>query len=264
MGLIYGDLTHQLIGCLFHVHNSLGVGYDEFTYHKALERRFRAIGIDHRSKEHKVLTHRGRKVREFEADFVNFGKIILELKTLKSNFVRANYIQLISELKVWEMCLGLLVNFGLQKVEIVRIPYTEKSKILHEDYNYIRDCMSGQDRTILARLRDAILYVFATHGLGYGEVTCRKLIEAELDFRRINYQNRSAIEVSYEGETISVFKMKPLLIENHLICDIEALEEQVDFYDIAKIQSYLRALNLKTGVVVNFGKTALEIRGIRV
>jgi len=69
--------------------------------------------------------------------------------------------------------------------------------------------------------------------------------------------------VSYEGEIISVFKMKPLLIENRIICDFKALEEKVDFYDIAKIQSYLKALNLKTGVIVNFGKNDLEIRGIR-
>jgi GxxExxY protein len=263
MELIYEDLTHELIGCFFHVHNSLGVGYDEFTYHKALERRFRKKGFDHRSEERKTLTHRGRKAREFKADFITFDKIILELKMLQSNFVRANYVQIISELKLWQMRLGLLVNFGLQKVEIERIPFTEKAKTINENYDYIRDCLAEHDRDILARLRDAILYVFEMHGLGYGEVTCRKLIETELDFRKIKYQNRSPIEINYEGETISIFKMKPLLIENRVICDIRALEEKIDFYDIAKIQSYLRGLSLKIGVVVNFGKTELEVRGTR-
>ncbi|MDZ7291175.1 MAG: GxxExxY protein [candidate division KSB1 bacterium] len=264
MELIYEDLTHELIGCFFQVHNTLGVGYDEFTYHKALERRFRKAGIGHRSEERKALMHRGRKVREFKADLITFDKIILELKTLQSNFVRANYVQIISELKLWEMCLGLLVNFGLQKVEIERIPFTEKTKTVQENYDYVRDGMTALDRDILARLRDTILHVFETHGLGYGEVTYRKLVEAELDFRQIKFQHRSPIEVSYEGEIISVFKMKPLLIENRIICDIKALEEKIDFYDIAKIQSYLKALNLKIGLVVNFGKNDLEIRGIRV
>lgn len=69
--------------------------------------------------------------------------------------------------------------------------------------------------------------------------------------------------MNYEGETISIFKMKPLLIENRLICDIKALHEKIDFYDIAKVQSYLRALNLNTGIIVNFGKKDLEIQGIR-
>jgi len=263
MELIYEDLTHDLIGCCFDVHNSLGVGYDEPTYHKALARRFGKRGIAHCFKEHKVLLHRGRKAREFEADLIAFDKIILELKVLQSNFIRANYVQIISELKLWKMQLGLLVNFGLQKVEIERIPFTEKAKTVNENYDYIKNFLTEHDRKILVKLREAILYVFEAHGLGYGEVTCRKLFETELDFRQVKYQNRSPIEVNYEGEIISVFKMKPLLIENRVICDIRALDEKIDFYDIAKVQSYLRALGLKIGVIVNFGKNELEIRGVR-
>jgi GxxExxY protein len=203
-------------------------------------------------------------VREFKADLITFDKIILELKSLQSGFIKSNYVQIISELMLWQMQLGLLVNFGLQKVEIERIPFTEKEKVIHENYDYIRDCLTAQDREILARVRDAILYVFEVHGLGYSAVTYRRIFEKELDFRQIQYQNRTPIELSYDGEILSIFKMKPLLIENRIICDIKALHEKVDFYDIAKIQSYLRALDLKIGIIINFGKNDLEIRGIRV
>ncbi len=263
MELIYEDLTRELIGCFFHVHNSLGVGYDEPAYHKALDRRFLKKGIAYRSKEHRILFHRDRKVREYEADFITFDKIILELKALHSGFIKPNYVQIISELKLWQMNLGLLVNFGLQKVEVERIPFTEKVKANQENYDYIKDCLTVRDREIIDRLRDAILYVFEAHGLGYHDVTCRQILEKELDFQRIKYQNRTPIELNYDGDIISVFKMKPLLIENRVICDIKALHEKIDFYDIAKIQSYLRALGLKIGIIANFGKNALEIRGIR-
>jgi GxxExxY protein len=209
------------------------------------------------------LTHRGKKVREFEADFTTFGKIILELKALQSGFVRANYVQIISELKLWGMQLGLLVNFGLQKVNVERIPFTEKPKTILENYDYIKHGINEKDRNVLARLRDAVLHVFETHGLGYGNVVCQKLVQTELDFRKIEYRNRCPIDVKYEGEIISSFKMKPLLVEDRLICDIKALNEKIDFYDITKLQSYLRALGLKTGVIVSFGKTDLEIRGVR-
>jgi GxxExxY protein len=77
MELIYEDLTHELIGCFFEVHNSLGVGYDEPAYHKALERRFHKRGIECRSEERKALIHRGRQVRVFKADLIIFEKIIL-------------------------------------------------------------------------------------------------------------------------------------------------------------------------------------------
>jgi len=124
--------------------------------------------------------------------------------------------------------------------------------------------MTADERNTLAKFRDAIMYVFEIHGLGYGEVIRRKLFQAELDFRRIEYQHRCPIEVQYDGEVVSTFKMKPLLIEDRLICDIKALNEKIDFYDIARIQSYLKALDKKIGVIVSFGKTRLEIRGIHV
>jgi GxxExxY protein len=144
-------------------------------------------------------------------------------------------------------------------VAIMRLSSTAFARKVY----YIKDCMTEQDGDILARLREAILYVFEIHGLGYSDVTYRKILEKELDFRQTKYQNRMPIELSYDGESIGVFKMKPLLIENRVICDIKALHEKIDFYDIAKIQSYLRALGLKIGIIANFGKNALEIRGIR-
>lgn len=263
MELIYKDLTNELIRCFFDVHNTLGVGYDEKAYHNALIRRFRKAGFDFRSKAKKTLVHRGCKIRGFEADFITFAKIILELKAIHSKFLQAHYVQIISELKLWHLRLGLLVNFGLQKVEIERIPFTEKPQRIHENYDYVKNFMNEKDRNFLVKTRDAILHVFEIHGLGYGESLYRKLIETELDFRRIRYQHRFPIEVSYEDEPISIFKMKPMLIENRLICEIKALSNKIDFYDITKIQSYLRALELEIGLIINFGKNSLEIRGVR-
>lgn len=48
MELIYEELTRELIGCFFDVHNALGVGYDEPAYQKALQRRFYKKEIQHR------------------------------------------------------------------------------------------------------------------------------------------------------------------------------------------------------------------------
>ncbi len=260
---IYEDLTHVLIRCFFNVHNSLGVGYDEKAYHRALARHFQNNEIEHHSKERKALFHRNRKVKEYEADFVVFKKIILELKTLQSNFLQINYVQIISELKLWNLRLGLLVNFGLQKVEIKRIPLTEKRKVIIENYEYIKDAMTDSDRKLLAQLREAIFNIFEVHGLGYGESIYQKILGLELDFRRIKYKSRFPIRINFEDKIISVFKMKPLLLENRIICNIKALTKEIDFYDIAKIQSYLRSLGLRIGIIVNFGKNQLELRGIR-
>jgi len=263
MGLIYEELTHQLIGCFYDVHNSLGVGYDEKAYHKALEKLFQIRKIPFRSKERKTISHRDCKVKDFEVDFVTFDKIILELKSLQSHFLQSNYVQIFSELKLWDLRLGFLVNFGLQKVEFERMPFDRKEKTIDENYDFIKNTITENERKILAKLREAILCIFNTHGTGYGESVYHKMLNIELDYRKIKYQTRFPIGVRFDEEIISTYKMKPLLIENQIICDIKALKDNIDFYDIAKIQSYLRALKLNVGIIANFGSDELEIKGIR-
>ena len=100
MELIFKDLTHELNGCFFHVNIILGVGYDEHTYHKAFELHFKKTGIEYSSEERKTLYHRGCQMRSFDADFVISGKIILELKSIQTRFIQANFVQILSELKL--------------------------------------------------------------------------------------------------------------------------------------------------------------------
>jgi GxxExxY protein len=263
MELIYRDLTEKLRGCIFDVHNKLGVGYDEETYHQALARRFRELkDISFLSKERKWLQHRNLPIRMFELDFLTFDKIILLLKCIQSDFIRPNYIQMISELKLWERRLGLMVNFGLPKIKIKRIPFTEKEKKLREDYSYIKNRITESERDLLLKLRDAILFVYECHGLGYGKVVCRKLVETELTFQNIRFEKHATIVVKYNEEVIRNFKMRYLLVDDRVILGVTALQREVN-YEITTMQTYLKALGLSVGMLVNFGKSQLEIRGIK-
>ena len=262
MALLFEEQTRALIGCFFEVHNAVGVGFDERTYHQALECRLRAAGIGYRSRERKALIHRGCKVREFEVNFIAGEDIVLELKALQSAFLQANYVQIISELKLWQKSLGLLVNFGLHKVYFQRIPYSEKPKQISENYEHLPAGLSREEEQLLVSVREAICSVMEIHGLGFGETVYRRLLAAELDFRGIHFRRRAPIQVEFEGKHINTFVMKPLLIENRVICDLKALRSEIDFYDIAKIQSYLRSLRLDIGLIANFGKHELEIRAI--
>ncbi|MCI0616543.1 GxxExxY protein, partial [bacterium] len=252
MELIYRDLTEKLRGCIFDVHNKLGVGYDEETYHQALIRRFQEKGdIPFMSQEIKWLLHRNLPIRMFKLDFLTFDKIILLLKCIQSGFIQPNYVQMISELKLWQKHLGLMVNVGLPKVNIKRIPFTEKDKKLWEDYSYIQNRMTEPERQLLLRLRDAILFVYECHGLGYGKVVCRKLVETELTFQKTRFEKHATIAVKYNDEIIRNFKMRFLLVEEQVILGVTALQREVN-YEIITMQTYLKALGLSVGMLVNF------------
>lgn len=44
-GYKYGDLTEKIIGCAFEVQNSLGCGFLEKVYHRALVCEFNGAGL---------------------------------------------------------------------------------------------------------------------------------------------------------------------------------------------------------------------------
>jgi GxxExxY protein len=176
MALRHEELTRVILECIFDVHNDIGVGLDEETYHQGLLECFSRKGIPCISKEKKYLVHRGALIRKFELDLVVFEKVILALKSLQCDFLQNHYVQIISELKLWQKDLGLLVNFGRPRVEFERIPFDEKEKKIEEDYSEIKGKIDESTRQLLAQVREAIRFVFETHGLGYGKVVYRELL----------------------------------------------------------------------------------------
>lgn len=52
-------------------------------------------------------------------------------------------------------------------------------------------------------------------------------------------------------------------MEDQVILGVTALQREVN-YEITTMQTYLKALGLSVGMLVNFGKSQLEIRGVKV
>jgi len=159
MALRHKELTEVIIGCIFEVHNGIGIGLDEELYHQSLLDCLLKKGIPAISKARKYLEHRGAEIRKFELDLLVFEKIILALKSVECDFLQNHYVQIISELKLWQKDLGLLVNFGRLKIKTERIPFDEKEKKIIEDYSEIKGKIGESLRQLLARVRDAILFM---------------------------------------------------------------------------------------------------------
>ena len=262
MALRHEKLTKVILGCVFEVHNEIGVGLDEESYHQGLLECFRQKGIAAISKERKYLVHRNVRLRRFELDMLMFEKIILALKSVQCDFLQAHYVQIISELKLWKKDLGVLINFGRPKVEIERLPFDEKEKKIVEDYSEIKGKINESAKKLLAKLREAIIFVFETHGLGYGRVVYQDLVRAELDYREIVYDTSTPIQVKYREKHIRTCKAKALRIADQILCGVTAIQKQITLFDVARMRTYLRHSNIPFGLLVNFGKSSLEIRAI--
>ena len=121
--LIYSELSYAINGAAFHVYNTLGHGFLEAVYQEALEIEFQHRNIPYeREKELKIVYDGVELKQTYKADFVCFGKIIVELKAV-SALDDTHRSQVYNYLHATGMKLGLLYNFGcsdeLEKERIV-------------------------------------------------------------------------------------------------------------------------------------------------
>jgi GxxExxY protein len=120
--LLYRDEVFEIIGCAIEVHRVLGSGFLEAVYQEALEYELRRKEIPFTSNKTLVVIYKGVRLRkEYIADFVCRDKILLEIKALDGLSGRED-AQLINYLKITNLRIGLLINFGsIRKLEWKRL-----------------------------------------------------------------------------------------------------------------------------------------------
>jgi GxxExxY protein len=120
--LLYTEETYAIRGAIFEVYREIGSGFLEAVYQECLFREFELREIPFQSQPDLLIRYKQELLPlTYKPDFVCYGKIIVELKTVKeiSDEHRA---QLLNYLRASGNRLGLLVNFGHNpKVEIERI-----------------------------------------------------------------------------------------------------------------------------------------------
>jgi len=95
---------------------------------------------------------------------------------------------------------------------------------------------------------------------GYQEIIYQRCLCIEFDREGIKYQQEMEMPIFYDG--IHVGKRRvDFLIEEKGVLEIKAVSELTDTY-LAQTLNYLEALNLETGLLLNFGAISLEIKRI--
>ena len=113
------DLTEKIIGCAFRVYNTLGSGFLESVYHKSLNIELEKSGLVSEVQKPIKVYYDNQLVGEFIADIIFNNLIVVELKAIQ-NLNKAHEVQLVNYLKATGCPVGLLINFGEEKIEIKR------------------------------------------------------------------------------------------------------------------------------------------------
>ena len=126
--LLYKDESYRIIGKCFEAHNNLGAGFLEIVYKDALEYEFNRANIPFARETRYDVSYKNIILpHKFQADFVVYDKIILEVKAI-SGIADEFIAQALNYLKVSRNKLALIVNFGELKLNYKRIVLDRKLK----------------------------------------------------------------------------------------------------------------------------------------
>jgi len=118
--LLHEETTKKIIGAAFEVHDQLGYPFLERVYQRALRvellRREASAEIEKRIQ----VQYKGVVVGDYDAHLIVDGCVVVEIK-VALQYDKRDEAQLLNELKATGIKVGMLVNFGRNKVEYKRL-----------------------------------------------------------------------------------------------------------------------------------------------
>ena len=116
----FATLTERVLGAAFEVSNTLGAGFLEKVYERALLRELALRGIRARAQCSCSVTYKGNSVGEYFADLIVEDVLVIEVKCVQ-RLANEHMAQCLNYLRAAGLSLCLLINFQRPSLEWKRI-----------------------------------------------------------------------------------------------------------------------------------------------
>lgn len=116
----HSELTGKIIGCAMKVHSTLGNGFQEVIYQRALAIEFSLENIAFEREFEMPIHYRNEHIGTRRVDFLVEGEISVELKAL-TKLEDVHFAQAINYLEAYNLEIGLLINFGETSLNFKRL-----------------------------------------------------------------------------------------------------------------------------------------------
>ncbi len=123
--MIYQEITGDVIGCAMEVHRTLGPGFQEYVYQRALEIELNKRKIKNAPEFEIKIRYKGEYISLRRVDFLVNDIITIEIKA-KAELDDVHLAQAINYLEASHYPIGLLINFGAKSLQFKRL-YNKKS-----------------------------------------------------------------------------------------------------------------------------------------
>jgi GxxExxY protein len=260
--LLHANLTYQLRGLAFHIHNELRGGHEEAVYEAALSYALESAGVPFMRQPVYHVAYRNQQVGEYRPDFVLAdGGVVVELKATPA-IEPLHKAQTISYLAVTGAALGVIMNFGGELLQVERIPNFLGRRVAAESILATPDAETSLYAQLTNDTLDALGYVHRTLGPGFLHQVYRRATRIELAHRRIKHDYLKELPLRYNGHVIKMTPVRLLLIENKLLLATVALKS-IATGEVERMRWAMKLVGAQLGVIVNFYGTRIEPQFVR-
>ncbi|UCE48105.1 MAG: GxxExxY protein [Phycisphaerales bacterium] len=111
---------------------------------------------------------------------------------------------------------------------------------------------------LTGKIIGAAMEVHSTLGCGFLESVYEEALAAEFGLRRIRFERQKSLDVFYKGTNVKTFVCDFLAAETIMV-ELKAIKELTET-DTAQVLNYLKATDLKLGLLLNFGAPSLQYK----
>jgi len=261
--LIYPELSYIVQGALYEVHNELRhfelseEGW-ESAFLIALEER----DIPAQRQVEYELRYKDYRIGRFFVDVLANEKLLLELK-VEEELLPIDVAQVITYLKVTGLELGILVNFGGDRLKFKRIPnFVSQRSASRPPVSAVQTSDDLLYPELTGELRSALYEVHSELGPGFMHMHYRRATQIELRQHGIPYAVKKEITITFHGRPIEMRETRLLIVDDKVLLAPIAVRDITPRLQ-GRFRQYLKLLGLKLGIVANFHTPSLEIKVVR-
>ena len=111
-------------------------------------------------------------------------------------------------------------------------------------------------KDITEKIISCAIEVHSLLGPGLLENLYEEAMECELKLRDIVYERQKELKIQYKGNSIGYYRLD-YLIEDKVIVELKCVE-MIKNIHLAQVLTYLKAENLKVGLLINFNVDKLK------
>lgn len=116
------------------------------------------------------------------------------------------------------------------------------------------------DRELSGLVIEAAIQVQKALGPGFLESFYEEALCIELEDQRVPFERQKPVAIEYKGRSIGQHRLD-LLVDRRLVVELKTVAE-LDTIHFAVVRSYMKALGLDSGLILNFSTMPLMIKRV--